>query len=78
MRPPHSVCTALRGPIGSSTEGPGGGARMRPPHPVQRFVAPWGLHRRPQWATLSTALRGPVGSPTEGPSGTARMRPPQP
>eukprot|EP00959_Pyramimonas_sp_CCMP1952_P293108 6130146-Pyramimonas_sp.AAC.1 len=32
--------TALRGPIGSFTEGLSGGPRMRPPHPVQRFAAP--------------------------------------
>eukprot|EP00959_Pyramimonas_sp_CCMP1952_P339091 7101363-Pyramimonas_sp.AAC.1 len=33
---------ALLGPIGSSTESPSGAVRMRLPHPVQRFVAPWG------------------------------------
>eukprot|EP00959_Pyramimonas_sp_CCMP1952_P083381 1742613-Pyramimonas_sp.AAC.1 len=37
-RGPHASPTprtALRGPIGSSTEGPSGGARMRPPRPGQ-------------------------------------------
>ena len=33
---PHT----LRGPTRSSTEGPNGAIRKRPPHPVQRFVAP--------------------------------------
>eukprot|EP00959_Pyramimonas_sp_CCMP1952_P422307 8846622-Pyramimonas_sp.AAC.1 len=36
--PPPS--TPFRGPIGSSTEGTSGTARMRHSHPVQRFVAP--------------------------------------
>ena len=42
-RSPHASLTpssALRGPIGSSTESPSGAARMRFPHPAQRFVAP--------------------------------------
>eukprot|EP00959_Pyramimonas_sp_CCMP1952_P451968 9462966-Pyramimonas_sp.AAC.1 len=42
-RCPHAVArpsAAFRGGlIGSSTEGPSGGVRMRLPHPVQRFVA---------------------------------------
>eukprot|EP00959_Pyramimonas_sp_CCMP1952_P101162 2116386-Pyramimonas_sp.AAC.1 len=42
--PPPS--TALRGPIGSSTEGPKGKVRMRLPRPGQRFVACRELHRR--------------------------------
>eukprot|EP00959_Pyramimonas_sp_CCMP1952_P136520 2857005-Pyramimonas_sp.AAC.1 len=45
--PPPS--TALRGPTGSSKEGPSGGVRMRFPHSVQRFWPHMGLHRRPQW-----------------------------
>eukprot|EP00959_Pyramimonas_sp_CCMP1952_P411461 8622127-Pyramimonas_sp.AAC.1 len=32
--------TALPGPIGSSTEGPSGDVRMRPPHPIQHLGAP--------------------------------------
>ena len=41
-RSPHAPLppsTAFRGPIGSSTEGPSGGARMRLPRPGRRFVA---------------------------------------
>eukprot|EP00959_Pyramimonas_sp_CCMP1952_P083088 1736648-Pyramimonas_sp.AAC.1 len=40
---PHASATpstAFRGLIGSHTCGPSGGGGMRPPHPVQRFVAP--------------------------------------
>eukprot|EP00959_Pyramimonas_sp_CCMP1952_P213235 4461725-Pyramimonas_sp.AAC.1 len=46
---PAAVCRCvspnqhtLRGPMGSSTEGPSGGVHMRLPHPARRFVAPWG------------------------------------
>eukprot|EP00959_Pyramimonas_sp_CCMP1952_P028442 596438-Pyramimonas_sp.AAC.1 len=38
--PPLS--TAFRGPRGTSTEGPNGAVRMRPPHPKLRFVTPEG------------------------------------
>eukprot|EP00959_Pyramimonas_sp_CCMP1952_P313847 6570114-Pyramimonas_sp.AAC.1 len=40
---PHASATpstALRGPIRSSICGPSGSGHMRPPRPVQRFVAP--------------------------------------
>eukprot|EP00959_Pyramimonas_sp_CCMP1952_P441582 9244897-Pyramimonas_sp.AAC.1 len=40
---PHASATpstAFRGPIGSFIGGPSRGGHMRPPHPVQRFVAP--------------------------------------
>eukprot|EP00959_Pyramimonas_sp_CCMP1952_P159590 3338177-Pyramimonas_sp.AAC.1 len=36
----------IRGPIGSSIEGPSGAVRMRLPHPGQRFVAPYGAPPR--------------------------------
>ena len=45
---------------------------MRPPHPVQRFVAP--LHQRPKWkwphasTTPSAAFFAPIGSSICGPS----------
>eukprot|EP00959_Pyramimonas_sp_CCMP1952_P100828 2109183-Pyramimonas_sp.AAC.1 len=47
---------------------------MRPPDPVQRFVAHRGLHRRSPWrrshtsAPPRTAPRGPIRSFTEGPA----------
>eukprot|EP00959_Pyramimonas_sp_CCMP1952_P090388 1892218-Pyramimonas_sp.AAC.1 len=50
---PHAsakTSTTFRGHRGSSTEGPNGGARMRPPQPVQRFVAPYGAPpKAPVW-----------------------------
>eukprot|EP00959_Pyramimonas_sp_CCMP1952_P340497 7131848-Pyramimonas_sp.AAC.1 len=48
--------TAPRGPMGDSTEGPSGTVRMRLPHPVQRFLAPWGAppNTIPTIAVLTT------------------------
>eukprot|EP00959_Pyramimonas_sp_CCMP1952_P063428 1325452-Pyramimonas_sp.AAC.1 len=58
--------------MGSSTEGPSGDARMRPPHPSQRSVAPWGVLPKAPVGVLACA---PL---TEGSSDTARMRPSHP
>eukprot|EP00959_Pyramimonas_sp_CCMP1952_P034715 727686-Pyramimonas_sp.AAC.1 len=56
---------------------------MRPPHTVQRFVAPWGAPRKAPVAPYGAPRkrppsRGPIWSSTEGPNGTARMRRPPP
>eukprot|EP00959_Pyramimonas_sp_CCMP1952_P018315 387849-Pyramimonas_sp.AAC.1 len=65
LSPPPS--TALLGPIGSSTEGPSATANTRPPHPVQRFVAPQD-HRRTRcyrphaFPAHGAALRGRIKS----------------
>eukprot|EP00959_Pyramimonas_sp_CCMP1952_P184533 3858698-Pyramimonas_sp.AAC.1 len=63
MRPAHPIrhtSHTLRGPVGSSTEGPSGRAHMCPRHPSRHVPH-------------NNRFRGPIGSSTEGPSGTARM-----
>ena len=79
--------TALRGPIGNSTEGPSGSARMAPPRqfgtPVTRFVAkgPGGSARMaPPHPFRHTPQEGrcPIKSSTEGPCGRPRARLPRP
>eukprot|EP00959_Pyramimonas_sp_CCMP1952_P258373 5400654-Pyramimonas_sp.AAC.1 len=60
-QPPQSA--AIRGPTGSSTEGPSGTAHMRQPPPSTALRGPVGSssegHRPHASATPSTALRRP-------------------
>eukprot|EP00959_Pyramimonas_sp_CCMP1952_P310093 6489567-Pyramimonas_sp.AAC.1 len=65
MRPRHAsqyTSHALRGPIGSSTEGPSSRAYMRLRHPS----------RHPPRSSI--VFRGPVGGSTGGPSGGPHTR----
>eukprot|EP00959_Pyramimonas_sp_CCMP1952_P237153 4956636-Pyramimonas_sp.AAC.1 len=65
--------------MGSSTEGLSGGVRIRLPHPLHRFVAPWGGSIEcPSGGAPSTAFRGRTGGSTQGRSGGVRMRLPHP